>query len=157
MVLALGCCTDKEKSGKRLRPKQLYGQWRNVYLKLEMFSYRNGDSTRVLEVNEKDWEERMGIQPIRTYYWPDGTYNSLHYNLNDSLIFNPSGKWFLRGDSIVMQDTFPELREPYHYKVTLYGDILEFSGTEDCDNDGKRDDHYYGTQRKYIWKPGSKN
>jgi hypothetical protein len=149
MALLTGCTGGDEEKRRLVAPEQLHGQWRNVYLKLEMNSYRNSDSTRVFEVSEEDWEARMGIRPIRTFYWADGTFNSLHYNLDDSLVFSPSGKWWLEKDSLVMLDTFPARGAVYKYQVRLYDGIAEFSGIEDSDGDGKKDDLYYGTQRRY--------
>jgi hypothetical protein len=149
IVLFLLSCSDQEHH-KKVFPEQLTGQWRNVYLRIELNSYKNSDSNHVLEVTEKNWERQMGIRPVRTYYWSDGTYNSEHLNLDDSVFYNPAGHWKLVGDSLYMNDTFPSRDARYAYRVVLNGDIAEFTGMEDCDNDGKKDDLYYGTQRKFT-------
>jgi hypothetical protein len=148
----LCCCTDRqenEAASPAVRPEQLHGQWRNVYMKLEMRTYKNADSTRMLEVNENNWEQVMKIKPIRTFFWYDGTYNSEHRDLRDSIFYNPAGKWTLRADTLEMTDTFPKAGLRYKYRITVNGNMAEFSGVEDLDGDGKKDDLYYGTQRRW--------
>ncbi len=146
----MSCGSDSEKKTVvHVFPEQLHGQWRNVYMKLEMRTYKNTDSTKIMEVTEDSWEKVMGIRPIRTYFWFDGKYNSEHYNLNDSLVYNPAGKWVLKNDSLIMSDTFPKAGLQYRYKLAINGNMAEFWGMEDLDGDGKADDLYYGTQRKF--------
>src|SRR5690349_324459 len=94
--LMLSCGShDEKESTPHVRPEQLHGQWRNVSMKLEMKTYKNSDSTKTMLVTEETWEKIMGIRPIRTFFWFDGKYNSEHYNLNDSLFYNPAGKWII--------------------------------------------------------------
>jgi hypothetical protein len=149
IVLIFISCNDKTPR-KKIYAEQLTGQWRNVYIRIDISSYRNTDSSKVFEVNEQNWEQVMGIRPVRTYYWSDGTYNSEHLNLKDSVFYNPAGRWKLDGDSLFMNDTFPDRRNKYSYRVAVNGNMAEFWGLEDSDNDGKKDDRYYGTQRKFT-------
>lgn len=113
-----------------------------------MHTFKNSDSTKVLEVMEQNWETVMKAKPIRTFFNADGTYNSEHHNLNDSIVYNPAGKWNVVGDSLFMRDTFPQKGLAYKYRITLDSDIAEFRGVEDFDQDGNKDDEYYGSQRK---------
>jgi hypothetical protein len=156
LILSAGLlfsCGPEQAPRKPVNPRKLFGQWRSVYFRVEMPSFQNGDSTKTIEVNEESWERAMGLKPLRYYFWADSTYNILHYNLKDSLVFNPSGKWRIELDTLVMQDTFPKLGELYKYRIELKGDIVEFSGLEDADSDGKKDDQYYSTQRRFVVKP----
>jgi hypothetical protein len=130
------------------KPGQLLGEWRNLYTKVTMHTFKNTDSTRVLEVDEANWERMMSSKPIRTFFKADGTYNSEHRNLNDSMVYNPAGRWSLTGDSLFMTDTFPQRGVSYRYKILLKDNIVEFWGVEDFDQDGTKDDNYYGTQQK---------
>jgi hypothetical protein len=127
----------------------LVGEWRSAKVKIIMPSYKNTDSLKTFEVNESNWEARFKIQPIRTFFKLDGSYNSLHLNLKDSIILNPAGKWMVVGDSLHMMDTFPQRGLVYKYKLKLMGNTLELFGQEDCDNDGKVDDSYYGKQKRW--------
>jgi hypothetical protein len=148
-ALIYSCSEHSEKTEvKEIDPRLIYGQWRNVYMKLHMNTYRNSDSAFTLEVNEDNWAQIMNIKPIRTFFWSDHTYNSMHINLQDSLVYNPSGHWRLLHDSLFMRDTFPEKRPEFRYKVKLHDRVMEFTGIEDLDADGKADDDYYGTQRQ---------
>lgn len=146
-VFFLAACQPEPEINKELTEKMV-GEWRNVDLKITMNSYNNTDSVRTLEVTEATWEEKMKIRPIRTHFNADGTYNSEHINLNDSLIYNPAGTWIILGDSIIMTDTFPTRGLTYKYKVSVKDNMATFYGKEDCDFDGAADDDYYGTQRK---------
>jgi hypothetical protein len=150
LLILFGACSEKPEKIKPVFREQITGQWRNVFLRLDMKSYKNSDSDHVFEVDEKNWESKMGMRPIRTYYWADGTYNLMHLDFKDSVFYNPAGKWSIRGDSIIMRDTFPEVGPTYRYKVAINGKMAEFWGIEDCDNDGKADDLYYATQRRQF-------
>jgi hypothetical protein len=140
-VLLGGCGEGKIEAG------QVVGQWKNVYMKLDMPSYKGGDSARSIEVSEKNWEQTMNIRAIRTTYNKDGTYQSPHFNLKDSLFYNPAGHWRLSNDSIIMTDTFPAKGPEYRYALRRNGDTLLFTGIEDMDSDGERDDRYFGKQK----------
>lgn len=146
-ILAFVSCTTDNENKSELS-EQLIGEWHNTSLKIIMNTYKNSDSTVVLEVSEQNWEEKMNIKPIKTFFRADNSYNSEHYSLKDSLIYNPSGKWEIKGDTLNMWDTFPNKGLRYKYKLTITNNKAEFSGIEDCDNDGKADDNYFGTQKK---------
>lgn len=148
IIPVLVSCEAEEISENKELEKQLVGEWRNVSLKIKMNTFKNRDTFRIFEVNENNWEAKMRIQPIRTFYRADGTYNSEHRNLKDSLIYNPAGRWAIQGDTIIMMDTFPERALSYRYKIVIKNNIAEFTGLEDCDRDGNADDDYYGTQRR---------
>src|SRR5690606_3290979 len=132
-----------------LIPDNLYGQWRNDYMWLEMRSYKNSDTDHVFEVERQNWEKKMNIRPIRTYLWANGTYHSMHIDLYDSIIYNPAATWRLERDSIFMTDTFPEPGLTYVYHVKLYSDSVVFTGIEDLDADGETDDLYFGILIRY--------
>jgi hypothetical protein len=128
--------------------RQLVGKWSNNQLKLEMKSYKNSDSVSIFETNETDWESKMKMRPIMTTFKRNGTYTTVHKNLNDSLIYSLAGKWMILGDSLHMMDTFPEINPVYKYKLKFNANTLEYFGMEDCDGDGKSDDLYYSKQVK---------
>jgi hypothetical protein len=128
--------------------EQLVGEWRNTYLKVTMPSHKATDTSAVLEVTEATWQEQLKIQPIRTFFRPDGTYNSEHRKSNDSIVYNPAGKWFVRNDTLHMTDTFPKRGITYKFKVGINDRIAEFRGLLDWDADGKEDDEYLGRQRR---------
>lgn len=128
--------------------KQMLGEWRSLDLKLEMKTYQNKEGSKTFEVKEGDWETKMNIRPIVTFYKENGIYISEHRNLRDSLIFRPAGKWKIFGSVLQLQDTFPELGPLYTYTLSIKNNIAELRGTEDCDGDEKADDDYFGRLRK---------
>lgn len=152
--LFLISCAVKENSENL--SDQLTGEWRNISMKVEMQTINNTDSASTLEVTEANWEQVLKIRTIQTFFKADGTYNSVHTNLNDSVIYNPAGKWSVTGDSIIMTDTFPQAGISYKYRLSIREQntngkqelLAEFWGVEDFDQDGKKDDSYYGVQRK---------
>ena len=117
-------------------------------MKITMNSYRNSDTIRVIEANETNWNTVLKSQPVRTFFKADGTYNSEHRNMKDSIFYNPAGYWNISGDSLFMRDTFPKKGISYTYWLHIDGRTATFRGSEDFDQDGKRDDDYFGTQKK---------
>lgn len=149
-VLGLLSCSNSNKNKEG--PVPLIGVWFNTYMKVEMQTYKGTDSTKIMEVTDENWEKMMGIKTIETHFRENGTYNSIHRNLKDSIIYNPAGSWNIKGDSLFMKDTFPEKGLSYKYKFVITTKVnqtfAEFWGIEDFDQDGKKDDFYYGRQSK---------
>jgi hypothetical protein len=128
--------------------QQLTGEWSNLMLHVEIHSKDNTDSSELLEVDRAHWEEKLKIKPIRTFFRADSTWNSAHYNLQDSIVYNPSGKWWIKnGKELMMAQQFPSA-DTTRYLVNISGDTASFEATLDWDMDGKRDDRYFGTQIK---------
>ena len=152
ILLLFSCSGNKQKENiqeeNRSISGQLIGTWTNTYMKVDMHTFNNSDSTKVLEVNENNWEEKMKIQVIRTFFRANGTYNSEHRNLKDSIVYNPAGNWSIVNDSLLMTDTFPQAGLSYKFKLAIKDSTAEFWGLEDFDQDGKKDDAYYGKQNK---------
>ena len=125
----------------------LIGEWNNVSLKVDINSKNNTDSADVFEAAQPHWEEKLKIRPIRTFFRADSTWNSAHYNLKDSLVYNPSGKWWIDRDQLVMMQDFPS-PDTTSYLLTISRDTATFDALLDWDSDGKKDDHYFGRQVK---------
>ncbi len=149
MVFVISCGNDKkdkEPSGEKPSlAQQLAGEWNNLYLKVDVNSKNNTDSNEVFEADLPQWEEKLKIKPIRTFFRADSTWNSAHYNLKDSLVYNPSGKWWLEGDRLTMLQQFPS-PDTTAYTVTIKSDTATFESILDWDMDGKKDDKYFGRQ-----------
>jgi hypothetical protein len=119
----------------------LVGEWSNLYLRITM---NNGS---VMEADSSNWETRLGIKPIHTFFKADGSYYSEYRNLQDSLVRRPSGTWIIEGDSLSMNEATPQTAV-YKFKLEITADIATFSGLIDFDGDGTRDELYFGRQRK---------
>jgi len=100
-----------------------------------------------MEADSSNWEQKLGIKPIRTHFKGDGTYYSEYLNLKDSVVRRPTGLWTLKGDSLTMTEQTPE-KATYKFKLKIDKNIGTFSGTIDFEGDGKADDEYYGKQKK---------
>jgi len=129
--------------------QQLIGEWRNESLRIKINSFNNTDSTITSESkNVAEWEKNLHIRPIRTFYKSDGTYYSEYRTLSDSIFRRPSGTWVIKGDSITMNELQPE-KAVFKLHVFIKNSIATFQGLIDFDGDGKMDDEYFGTQRKF--------
>lgn len=127
--------------------KQLIGEWNNLSIKIDIHSKNNSDSNEVFEVNRPEWEERLKIKPIRSFFREDSTWNSAHYNLKDSLVYNPSGKWWIENEKLVMLQQKPS-PDTTQYSFVINKDTATFECMLDWDMDGKKDDFYSGKQIK---------
>ena len=127
--------------------QQLTGEWRNQYLKIKLRSAKT-DSVEVVEADTSNWEAKLQIKPIRTYFIKDGTYHSEYRNLKDSIFRKASGLWAIKGDTLVMTQT-----QPSHSVLKLHVQIdkqwATFHGMIDFDGEGKLNDEYFGVQKKF--------
>ena len=55
-------CQEPEVFENKAMEKQLMGEWKSVSIKITMNTFSNRDSTKVFEVNESDWEQKMNIR-----------------------------------------------------------------------------------------------
>jgi len=127
----------------------LVGEWRNESLKIKINSFNNTDSIIISESkNVTEWEKNLHIRPIRTFFKPDGTYYSEYRTLGDSIFRKTSGTWVIEGDSIIMNELQPE-KAFFKLHISINNNLAIFQGVIDFDGDGKMDDEYFGTQRKF--------
>lgn len=129
-----------------LKPKQLYGEWRNVSMVIT--TAHNTPDSAVEEYKEENWEKDLKIKPIRTYYNADGTYTSEYRDL-DNIVFNTtSGTWKTQQDSVVLNQIKPEKRSAAYHVKFQSENTATFSALLDWTNNGKKDDLYVGKQQR---------
>jgi hypothetical protein len=145
LICSLQACKEDKKSNSDKQNASLAGVWDNLYVRIETKTRNNTDSSEVFEVSGAEWQTKAKVKVIRTSLNADSTWNSAHYNLSDSIAYNPSGKWWVVGDSLVFHQLLPT-QETNTYKFTLNGDTVIFESSLDWDQDGKKDDHYFGRQ-----------
>ncbi len=148
-ALVFTSCADTGSKGKNENntAEQLVGEWNNLSIKIDINSKNNTDSNEVFAVDRPQWEEILKIKPIRAYFRADSSYNFAHYNLKDSLVYNPSGKWWIEGDKLITLQTFPS-PDTTAYLLSIKKDTASFEAIIDWDMDGKKDDKYFGRQIK---------
>jgi len=146
LSLLLISCSAKQPDQKKLTA-DLAGEWRNVTLRVEL-DKKQGEPTSVFEVNEETWESTLQIRPIRTYFKPDGKFNSEHFNLTDSLVLNPEGTWSATTDEITMI-TLKPFNDTTSCTYRIEGNVVTFGCWVDWDEDGEKDDWYLGTQKRF--------
>ena len=129
---------------KHTLSQQLIGTWENVSLEVKMNTINNTDSSGTLIVTPGNWEAILNIKPIKTTYRPDGTFTSQYFDLAGKAVGVEEGKWLVRNDSLILSSTGYQNT----YKVTFEADKGRFVSRLDWDQDGLRDDHYDGWQKK---------
>jgi len=129
-----------------LKPKQLYGEWRNVSMVIT--TAHNTTKSAVEEYKEENWEKDLKIKPIRTYYNADGTYISEYRDI-DNIVFNTtSGAWEIKKDSVILHQSKPEKRSAAYHVKFQNENIATFTAMLDWTNNGKKDDLYVGKQQR---------
>lgn len=149
-ALFLVACNSSDNNQGKAAPsqeQQLIGEWNNLSIRIDINSKNNSDTNEVFEVDRPQWEERLKIKPIRSFFRTDSTWNSAHYNLKDSLIYDPSGKWWVADGKLTMLQLLPSA-DTTIYNYSLKSDTATFEALVDWDMDGKRDDKYFGKQIK---------
>ena len=146
-LLCLAGCGNPEKNDPAKTPvrEKLIGEWNNLSIKISMNSKNNSDSNELLEVDRPVWEQTLKIKPIRTFFRADSSWNAAHYNLKDSLVYNPSGKWWFENDKLIMMQYFPS-PDTTAYDLDIKNDTATFEANVDWDRDGKKNDVYFGKQ-----------
>ncbi|MBL7738335.1 MAG: hypothetical protein JNK14_03895 [Chitinophagaceae bacterium] len=146
-VATVACNEAGEKQVNRSAYQTLAGEWNNLFIRVEINSKNNSDSNEIFEVDRPKWEEKLKIKPIRSFFRADSIWNSAHYNLKDSLVYDPSGKWWVAGDKLTMLQQLPS-PDTTVYTFSIKNDTASFECTVDWDMDGKKDDKYFGRQVK---------
>lgn len=145
MICVSSCQTSK--SENIADQNSLVGEWRNMSLRVEL-DKKHGAPSSIFEVNESSWENELQIRPIQTSFNKDGTFNSAHYNLQDSLVLNPEGTWTATAEEVLMITTSP-FSDTTSCTYTIKDGVVTFGCWVDWDEDGEKDDWYLGTQKKY--------
>jgi hypothetical protein len=123
----------------------LVGEWYNVYVRITITD--SGHPASVMSADSSNWEARLHIKPIHTRFNPDGSYSSIYHDLRDSILMKKTGIWAIEGDTLIMTQLAPD-KEVTRLQLSITGNRATFSGLIDFNGDGKKDDQYYGIQRK---------
>jgi hypothetical protein len=130
--------------------KMMVGEWRSVSIQIVMHTAFNSDSTRRMTANEDNWELITKRRPVRTFFKADGTYYAEFYDLNDSIVYNPSGEWSIQKDSLIIRQLKPK-PALLRYQVTMRDHVGEFRSVLDFDGDGKADDEFFGVSKNVSY------
>ena len=143
LLIAATLTGKGQTAGSRLG-KALVGEWYNVYIKIDVI---DSGRQQVVEADSSNWEAQLHIKPIHTRFYRDESYTSVYHDLRDSIVMTKTGTWTLKGDTLVMTQLAPE-KLSMRLRLSIAGDRAIFSGMIDFNGDGKKDDRYYGIQRK---------
>ncbi|MDW3208470.1 MAG: hypothetical protein R8N23_01285 [Reichenbachiella sp.] len=138
-LFMLSCSTKKEEP---LREEELIGKWTNLSLLVTMKRLEKEDS--ILHAKEGEWEKVLKIKPILSEFKDDGTFKAQYSNLDEEIIKEDEGKWFIRNDSLVIVIDGHETT--YHF--TVNNDRVMYKAHLDWDGEGHKNDYYDGVQIK---------
>ena len=124
--------------------KALPGIWESVSIRVKVNTAENLDTSYIFEVPEQNWEQMLGIKPIRTYYELDNKYRTEYISRNDSITNVKRGIWNTFGDTLMLIE--PDVSYQYSVRILSNG-LAEFNSLLDWDGDGQEDDEYTGIQR----------
>lgn len=139
LVLSIASCSTKNNE------EYLLGEWYNESVRVDIDAL-DGQIDSVFSVPAGKWEEILQIKPINTTYKPDGTFESIYYNLDGSVLQKTSGRWELKKDSLY----FTEQGQTTGYLFQWQEGKGLFEGYLDWDTDGQEDDFYSGVQIKKV-------
>lgn len=148
LVLVLFASCNKEADIR----SQLIGEWENTSLNVQMNSVDGSDSTSQLVANDGEWENVLGIKPIKTSFNADGTFTSSYFNLEGEPLGEEEGEWEIIGDSLILKSQ--SYASAYH--ITVKENKARFVAYLDWDQDGAEDDLYDGWQKRIPIQPLSK-
>ncbi len=141
-ALLPGGCSKKD-----TLESKLVGRWVNVSLHVTVNTYRNTDSTLVMDFTEEDLQTRFPTKPAVTTLNEDGTYFTEYRAQSDSLLARPTGEWSVKDDTLTFRQLTPN-EFLYLYHIRLVGDRMELRTMTDYDNDGKFDDEVVSVAKK---------
>lgn len=133
----LASCSNNNNEG------YLVGEWYNQSIRVDIDAL-DGQIDSVFSVPSGQWEEILQIKPISTTFKSDGTYESVYYNLDGSVLQKNSGVWKMKSDSLYL--TQQGLTTGYLFQWQEGKGLFE--GYLDWDTDGQTDDFYSGVQIK---------
>jgi hypothetical protein len=123
------------------------GRWQNTYIKVVLHT-PNDTLAEVFCADSLNWQQKLHIKPIITFFNADGTYYSEYRNLSNTLLRKPFGTWKITADSMVLTQAWPK-KVVYKFKFDICDSMLILTGLVDFDDDGTPNDVYYGRQIRY--------
>ncbi|MEY4926663.1 MAG: hypothetical protein RI894_1099 [Bacteroidota bacterium] len=151
-LTAITACTSEQPKAEEgaEAPEKMVGEWElNSVLISIKTAHRTGGDSVINFPTPADWVKLMQQKPIHTVYRADHSYEATYRNLKDSIVALRLGVWAMPNDSslqLFQQDPFPDTS---YIDVRFLKDGAEFRRFRyDYDNDGNKDDEFFGIQRK---------
>ena len=121
------------------------GTWINSTIDVDLNTYNNSDTSFHVSITEDNWELKMNIKPVETIINEDGTFLNNYLDTLGNLFHTNSGIWYIDGDSLFLEDKEGEL---FTFHVTVNGNLMEMHTVIDYDEDGQKDDNYFGRYKR---------
>ncbi len=156
LLLSAACSTGQNKSQQGegsadevnfgdVQEQAIIGKWINSTIEVDLRTYNNSDTSFRVSINEDNWKLKMNIKPVETTLRENGTFLNNYLDTLGIVFHSNSGIWYLDGDSLFLEE---ESGEVYSFEVIVNGDVMEMHTIVDYDEDGEKDDNYFGTYKR---------
>jgi hypothetical protein len=140
VLIGLSC---KNPSATEKRAQYLTGNWKTMYYKWELPTFKNRDTLVEYDVDfSNPGEERASRTSFYTYY-PNGTFESWERNKNGANSPKTRAKWSVSEDSLYHAYTQGKKTITISFSLELIEDGFAIKALFDQDRDGEKDDVYY--------------
>lgn len=136
VLVAFLACREKEHTGNL--NQAIVGKWTATSMYVKLAPKKKGMPVEVMEVNTKNWEEKLSLKPTVHYFMQNGRYREEYVDLNDSMIFNPSGYWRIHEDTLILNQEMPESQR-LEFAVFIKGRDGVLISIQDFNGDGVMD------------------
>ncbi len=123
----------------------IVGTWINSTIDVDLSTYNNSDTSFHVAITEDNWELKMNIKPVETTLNEDGTFINKYLDTLGNVFHSNSGIWYIDGDSLFLEE---ENGTVYPFEVKINGNFMEMHTIVDYDEDGMKDDNYFGTYKR---------
>lgn len=115
---------------------QMVDSWETTYVKIEMKTFQEGESTHVFEDNFNNNPPRRA----RSHYKEDGTYISWYVTPTGEILGENPGIWSVFGDSLYIEYNYEGENIKIAYHIAMNENGFDGRSMHDWDNDGEYDD-----------------
>lgn len=114
----------------------MVADWQTTYLKIEMPTYMNSDSTYVFE----DRFENNPTRVAQSSYRNDGTFSAWFLTSDGVKVDETTGTWFVEKDSLQVSFFYGGKQVVTRYFIEETPEGFKGTNRYDWDNDGANDD-----------------
>lgn len=126
----------------------IIGTWEAHSLSITMPTHGDSDTTRFLQITPENWNEIVGLEPVKTYFLANGQYYAEYYDLDGNLMKRPKGLWVVNGNTLMYDEKEPARNRFFQEVQYLDNNFFQFSFIMDYDGDGELDDKAVSVSRK---------
>lgn len=136
VLITFLACREAERAGNL--NQDIVGKWTATSMYIKLAPKKKGMPVEVMEVNVENWGEKLSLKPTVHHFMKDGRYREEYIDLNDSMIFKPSGYWRIYEDTLVLNQEVPEPQR-LEFALAIKGRDGVLVSIQDFNGDGVMD------------------